>query len=147
MPVCKQAVFCTCEWGRTRWDVDFQHTPGCFSPVKLYWPIQHTFNPAHDVLKMCQTYFQTMPITSALHMCVWLDLGWIIFTLYRTSSTYSSEWDWIRNLSCLHVSVRQMGKQHRQQPLLEMCKFSLPTVPATLCILFMQLQTSYTTKT
>lgn len=66
---------------------------------------------------------------------------------YATSSTYSSEWDWIRNLSCLHVSVRQMGKQHRQQPLLEMCKFSLPTVPATLCILFMQLQTSYTTKT
>lgn len=73
------------------WGCRQTRSSDCFSAVKPQWPIQHTLNPAHRVLKTCQRYFQTMPITSALHMfvCVSLDLGYIILqTLLNERSIF-----------------------------------------------------------
>lgn len=107
----------------------------CFSPVKPHWPDQHTLNPAHSILKTCQLYFQTMPITSALHM--WLDLGWISFQAFffflLNHLKYCSAWDWIRNLCCLHASMRQTGAYGTGCSLFYRC-VKWAYLPVTVCI-------------
>lgn len=116
-------------WGRefvdsqTRWDVYLQLTPDCFPPVKPHWPIQHTLNPARSVLKTCQLHFQTMPVTSALHMCVHLTGSGLNYLsgFNWMSSPYSSVWE------IFVVYMQACGAQHRQQSLSEICKFSMLT--------------------
>lgn len=87
-----------------RSDVHLKLTAGCFlTPVRSPWPLQDPFATAHVIWETCQPCFQSVSITSVLHICVlWPDLDWIIFQAI----------DQIKK--DVHASVRSTVQQHRQ---------------------------------